>query len=284
MRQTAAALLAGVVALVVSACQDTQTPAPDGVIEYVALGDSYTAAPGVPTTDPADPCFRSDHNYPSLIAEQLPDTRLTDVSCSGATTAAMADEQNPGIRPQLDALSDGTDLVTISIGGNNEGVYLTWFQQCQALAVSDPQGSPCADANRTADGDALLDKVAPLEDAVTEVIEAVQDRAPRARVIVVTYPQPMPDRGTCPDLIPYAAGDYAYINSIMSAQNDAIVAAAEATGVEWIDVEKASRGHDVCSEEPWINGSLTDDWSRGTALHPFPEEQAAIAKLVLRRF
>ncbi len=265
----------------VTACQNAETSDLDGVIEYVALGDSYTAAPGVPTTDPANPCFRSDHNYPSLVAERRPRTMLVDVSCSGATTDAMTEAQIAGIPPQFDALSDDTDLVTIGIGGNDAGVYLTWLYQCQELAASDPQGSPCADANETADGDALLDMVAPLEKALTRVIEGVQERAPQATVIMVTYPQILPDHGTCPDLLPYAAGDYAYINSIISAQNDAIVAAAKETGVEWVDVEKASRGHDVCAKQPWVNGSLTNDWSRGNALHPFPEEQAAVAKLIL---
>lgn len=39
---------------------------------YVALGDSYTSAPLVPNQhgEPID-CGRSDHNYPSLVAQAL---------------------------------------------------------------------------------------------------------------------------------------------------------------------------------------------------------------------
>ena len=32
---------------------------------YVALGDSYSAGPLIPTTDLAGGCARSDHNYPT---------------------------------------------------------------------------------------------------------------------------------------------------------------------------------------------------------------------------
>ena len=38
---------------------------------YVALGDSFTAAPYVPSTSLADGCFRSDGNYPQLVAAEL---------------------------------------------------------------------------------------------------------------------------------------------------------------------------------------------------------------------
>ena len=38
---------------------------------YVALGDSYTAAPGVPQTEQQTGCLRSNGNYASLVAHQL---------------------------------------------------------------------------------------------------------------------------------------------------------------------------------------------------------------------
>ena len=39
---------------------------------YVALGDSYTAAPLVPSTDTSNGCLRSSGNYPSLVAAAMP--------------------------------------------------------------------------------------------------------------------------------------------------------------------------------------------------------------------
>src|SRR4051794_36724174 len=90
---------------------------------YVALGDSYSAGPLIPTTDLAAGCARSDHNYPSLLARELRVRTFVDVTCSGARTADLAASQ-PGfgdatIPPQLRALDRRTDLVTIGIGGND---------------------------------------------------------------------------------------------------------------------------------------------------------------------
>ena len=101
-RSRSAALPALVVALLIGAgacsadgepsaapARVTGSPAsvPTSYDRYVALGDSYTAAPLVPPTDTSNVCLRSGANYPALVAEAMPGTTLTDVSCSGATTA-----------------------------------------------------------------------------------------------------------------------------------------------------------------------------------------------------
>src|ERR1700733_14323201 len=69
---------------------------------YVALGDSFTSGPDVPTqldavTSPRAPasCMRSSRNYPSLVARTL-GLVLRDVSCSGATTKDLTTPQGPG--------------------------------------------------------------------------------------------------------------------------------------------------------------------------------------------
>jgi lysophospholipase L1-like esterase len=93
----------------------------------VALGDSYTAGPRIPdrTGAPAG-CDRSDHDYPALVAERLGlrAADFRDVSCSGATVADLTTPQSTddGTNPaQLSALSAGTRLVTLGIGGNDIG-------------------------------------------------------------------------------------------------------------------------------------------------------------------
>ncbi len=54
------------------------SPSPAGT-DYVALGSSFAAGPGIPNIiDP--PCGRSDNNYAHLVAEALQLT-LTDVTC-----------------------------------------------------------------------------------------------------------------------------------------------------------------------------------------------------------
>jgi len=253
------------------------------VTEYVALGDSYTAAPLVPTTDTSDSCFRSDGNYPHLVAAELEETRLTDVSCSGADSASITGQQTIGGQtkpPQLDAVSARTDLVSIGVGGNDFGLFGSMSLGCFQVAETEPTGAPCRDANRTSDGDRLLELVPRIQAKVGRVIDEVRDRAPDATVVVVGYPRILPPSGTCPDRVPLARGDYAYVAEINEALSDAVVAAAEESSVAAVDVYAASRGHDVCSDEPWVNGIATDA-GRALALHPFAAEQQAVAELIL---
>lgn len=249
---------------------------------YVALGDSYTAAPGVPNTDLTTGCARSDGNYPHLLAAEL-GADLTDVSCSGASTLSLIGAQQAfgAVLPaQFEALTPETSLVTLGIGGNDESLFATLVGTCTQLAQQDPQGAPCQARFTRADGDdKLLADVATIGDRVTAAVEGVLDRAPDAEVVLVGYPQPVPESGTCPEL-PLAAGDYAYVREVTSALNDALEEAADEAGATYVDVEAASEGHDVCAgEEAWVNGTQTD-LSQAIAFHPFAVEQEAVAQLV----
>src|SRR5207253_2928468 len=112
---------------------------------YAALGDSFTAAPFVPTTSLASGCFRSSGNYPKRLAREL-GARLHDVSCSAATTDDVAHPQHFGVgdlrssaRPQLRAVRRGTELVTVGIGGNDEGLFGSLVRGC-SVAGSGPGG------------------------------------------------------------------------------------------------------------------------------------------------
>src|SRR3990170_2066076 len=80
-------LLGGLlIAATLSACPGDAPSAPtvDGAIDYVALRDSFVAAPHRPDDDLSMPCSRSDGNYPSLIADRLTTVEVVDVSCVGA--------------------------------------------------------------------------------------------------------------------------------------------------------------------------------------------------------
>ncbi|MGH3835559.1 MAG: SGNH/GDSL hydrolase family protein [Pseudonocardiaceae bacterium] len=114
----------------------------------MALGDSYAAGPRIPEqrTDPIG-CGHSTRNYPALVAEALGIRDFTDVSCSGARTDNMtAPQQGPlggGTNPpQFDALASDTDLVTVTISGNDIG-FSDIFDTCFRLSATDPAGNPC---------------------------------------------------------------------------------------------------------------------------------------------
>jgi lysophospholipase L1-like esterase len=247
---------------------------------YVALGDSYTAAPLVSPTDPSSMCLRSGSNYPSLLADAMVGTKLTDVSCSGASTRNMTTPQvgnGERVPPQFGALRRNTDLVTIGIGGNDGNLFGALLGRCTQLANSDPDGGPCGAMFR--ESGQLDPTLKQIRRNVSDVVKGVRERSPKARIVVVGYPQIVPESGTCSDL-PLAAGDYPFARQVNKGLTDAVRRGAAAADADYIDLWGPSAGHDICSDEPWINGRVT---SADTALayHPLAVEQEAVADLIL---
>ena len=249
---------------------------------YVALGDSYSAGPLVPITDVAGGCFRSDHNYPSLVARALGVRTFVDVTCSGATTADLTGSQagfgGATVPPQLAALNRGTDLVTLGIGGNDLDLFSTVISTCTGLRAKDPAGSPCA-RRLAAQGPDLQAATTTIAVNVTSALREVRRRAPRATVVLVGYLRLAPQRGTCRAL-PLARGDYRLGRQVSQSLDRALRRAAHRTGTRYVDMYAASRGHDICSARPWVNGKETVQ-GRALAYHPLAAGMRADAARVL---
>jgi hypothetical protein len=260
----------------------TRAPA---VAEYVALGDSYTAAPYVPLTDVALGCLRSDHNYPHLLARTLHVTRFHDVSCSAARvhdlTAAQPTFHGQSVPPQLAALSTRTALVTLGIGGNDDGLFAALVGGCP---VSTPMGtSPgrpgqCGKVDTAAARAAIRD----IGSRVRGALAAIHHRAPHARVVLVGYPRIASTTTTCPAIIPVAHADALVLDRTTRLLDRTLAATARAGHAAYVDVYRASAGHDACANVPWVNGIHTDT-RRAAALHPFAAEQRAVARLIARQ-
>ncbi|TNC24375.1 SGNH/GDSL hydrolase family protein [Amycolatopsis alkalitolerans] len=251
---------------------------------YVALGDSYTAGPLIPLQrlDPVG-CFRSTSNYPAQLALRLLPKSYVDVSCSGADTTDMTSAQavplgsNP---PQLDALRHNTDLVTIGIGGNDYGVFGTLTGTCPGLRDSDPTGNPCQ-RHFTVDGvDVIKQQLTRTQANITAVLAEIHERAPKAKVLAIGYPRIAPPTGTCPDILPFADGDYAWLNSVEEALNGAIAGAAAADGdTSYVDTFTPSLGHDACAgHDAWINGK--DVKLTAAPYHPNLAGETGLARIV----
>lgn len=267
-----------------SAPPTSEAPTPGPTPTYVALGDSYTAAPGVPESESESGCSRSSRNYPSLVAERL-DLVLSDVSCSGADTLALVGsqetEQGP-VPPQLLAVVPGVEVVTMGMGGNDEGLFRELVTTCLSLAADDPTGSPCRDAMALPDGgDESVDRIEVIGTRLTSALTGLKDRAPEAAIVLVGYPQLVPESGRC-DSLPLADGDYEYIRVLTETLGAATAKAAKDAGVGYADVLAASAGHDICAgPDAWVNGIANSDGRSAAPLHPFAEEQAAVAELVV---
>jgi lysophospholipase L1-like esterase len=248
---------------------------------YVAIGDSYTAAPFVPETDPEDGCLRSTGNYPSLVAEALGGTELIDVSCTGADTTSLIGVQQTfddvNRPPQLEALTPDTSLVTVSIGANDFGLFSTFVGGCAQVASTDPTGSPCTDV-ASDDGPEVL---ATIEERTAAVVQGIRGRAPEARILVVGYPQIVSqgDR-SCPALR-IAPKDLPFARTMNRGLSKALQEGARRSDAEYVDVYALTAGHDVCADDPWIAGKETVE-GQALAFHPFAAEQQAVAEEILR--
>jgi lysophospholipase L1-like esterase len=272
LRLVAAAVTVALVLLLGSVgTNDPDRPTYD---DYVALGDSYTAAPFVPLTDVARGCYRSSNNYPHLLANAIHIDRLEDRSCSGAQTADLTGRQRTalGLRvpPQLDALSRRTDLVTLGIGANNGRLYARIATNCRRAKTV----CRLYDQRET-----LRAIVGQLAGTLTETLEEVKERAPRARILLVGYPKMLPARGNCDRLPRMRPEDRATFRDINLRLRLQMKQAADETGVEFVDFYAASFTHNVCARHPWIQGRV-GSYRLGAALHPLPAGQSAVARIL----
>jgi lysophospholipase L1-like esterase len=249
---------------------------------YTALGDSFTAAPFVPTTSLASGCFRSSGNYPARLAHRL-GARLRDVSCSAATTRDIthvqrfgADELRSRVAAQLRSVRRGTDLVTVGIGGNDEGLFGSLVRGC-TVARSGPSGGPEVSCPGPLTLDAAHAAAVTRRTGmrVARVLQLVKRAAPSATVVLVGYPRLVEAHHGCSRL-PLRPSDRPALARVERLLNRALARAAEASGARFLDLHPLSRGHEICSAHPWVNGRITDQ-QRAAAYHPFPVEQQAVA-------
>ncbi|MFC9705295.1 SGNH/GDSL hydrolase family protein [Streptomyces sp. NPDC056943] len=199
-------------------------------MEWVALGDSYTAGvfvgePSPPLGGPdRDGCDRTTGSYPNLVERRLAATppsgravALTDVSCGGATILEIGSARQtpispvqppvdgwPSVASQVDraGLSASTDVVTIGVGGNSLpfGKILT---SCLLTGIGQPdEATPCRDAYEAGgpflDPESIYDKYDRVTREYAAMLRAVHEKAPNAKVITVGYPTIVPeDPTTC---------------------------------------------------------------------------------------
>jgi lysophospholipase L1-like esterase len=251
---------------------------------YVALGDSYAAGPGIPTQHgtPAG-CGRSDHNYASLLAKALRVRTFTDATCGGATTVHMTQPQqvSGGVAPpQFDALTADTDLVSVTISGNDIG-FGEILATCGALAAQNPTGNPCEQHYGASGSDELGQRVTAVAPKVRAVLDGIRAHAPHARVLVVGYLRILPTHGSCFPTVPFAAGDTPYFDSVERKLNKMVATEARKAGDRFIDTYTWSYGHDACQQpgRKWVEGLVPQ--APAAPMHPNATGMAVVAGLSL---
>jgi lysophospholipase L1-like esterase len=259
-RRVLASLLASAATLAGWGVASAPTSQAAGALRYVALGDSYSAASGVLPPDPTAPvdCVRSSRNYPHVIAART-GASLVDVTCGAAETKDYFTAQYQNVPRQLNAVRGNTQLVTMTIGGNDSGVFIDTILRCGSAGLSTAgQGSPCKDRYGSSFQNTIRTTTYP---ALVRALKAVRAKAPAARVAILGYPWIMPATVGCFGKMPIATGDVPYVHGIQATLNDAVRRAAAATGATYVNLNRVSTGHDACKPigvrwvEPVLQGT-----------------------------
>ena len=261
-----------------SAADTSAGPASPG--RYVALGDSFTAAPLAGGLGKPVGCLRSVKDYPSLVAT-AGRFSLVNASCYGASTGDLSHAQHSGGQtnpPQLSALSAADRVVTVQIGGDDIG-FGKIASTCGALSLTSPAGDPCQRHYTQGGTDQLARAVIQAAPGVTAALTAIRVRAPRARVLVVGYPDILPVHGNgCWPEVTIARGDLPYLRGVETKLNAMLAAAARRAGDTFVDTYTPSIGHDACTHggTKWVEGLIPT--SAAVPMHPNALGEQAMAR------
>jgi lysophospholipase L1-like esterase len=208
---------------------------------YVALGDSYSSGTGA--GDYFDElCLRSNRAYPALLASAL-GSELTFAACSGATTADL-------LATQLGRLQPDTDLVTVTIGGNDIG----WADAVKACITP---LSDCTDDIEEAEARIATELPGLLDGAY----HAIAGRAPNANVYVLGYPRLFNEKDECDAFGQTSIAEQQRMNQGADRLAEVLRSKAEEHGFTYVDVREDFEGHAVCDDVAYLNGLR----------HPFAE-------------
>ncbi|HVL63533.1 MAG TPA: SGNH/GDSL hydrolase family protein [Microbacterium sp.] len=200
-------------------------------LAYAALGDSYAAGTGARSYLDTS-CYRSSLGYPKLLDADANLLLAAFPACSGASTVEV-------IGGQVPAIPVTATRITLTVGGNDVG-FAAVMQNCFVFVSSSCLGHIENGERMVADG--------VVAQRITSTVAAIRAKAaPGAKIVVTGYPL----------LFNLPNAKYSTwagrVNGDTVALNDAIQAAAVASGAVFVDVEAAFAGHGIGSSSPWIN-------------------------------
>lgn len=293
-----AALFAAVAAAASLGCVTASADAPGETgKKLVVLGDSYSAN-GFRLLSQSKECLRGPTSWPKQLSKRMgiAGTRdLEDASCSGANI-----DTGPGYTLALEAnaankngaFGPRTRAVMIQLGLNDSWPARTmtnlWasLQPC-VFNLRDGCGMEAAAQGRVTDYRQVSGKA--YADRLSSVIEFVRYYAPRARIVLVGYPELFPARQdtVCVDFLglgrfvqPRGRAVVEYLDRLDGAQREA----ARILHVDFLDARSLTAGHGLCSADPWLNGVFdprADPF--GLPFHPSARGDAVIADALYDR-
>jgi lysophospholipase L1-like esterase len=253
--------------------------------EYVALGDSFAAGPLIPPQNQLDPCLRSTVNYPHKLAEALRVKTFRDVTCSSAETKHILTTPQPTYLPgqparpiQLDAVSETTTLVTVTIGANDIGLAGTALT-CLNVAP-EPLGVSCKDRLTRGGVDRGREAVDAVAPRLADTLDAIHRKAPHARIVITSYANYIRPGG-CYPLQPIWARDATYMQGLVNRLGEVTARVAEDHDAEYVDFIEPGRGHDGCDlTRNWVTAVVPGTTLGLVPLHPTALGEANFARIL----
>jgi hypothetical protein len=301
---------------------DDQGGNPPKTLVYAALGDSYSGGTGAGAYFNAGPeatpkkCYRSRYAYSvagggllqpllssNLIGDGAVAAQQRFVACHGAVGADVIWRSHPEtdapVQIEDAELGLDTDLVTLTIGGNDIGFGQLMEEVTVGAEHGEGLGRPYAHvpngptwqevmSQRILDllenGAELPDETgAPLTMVLADLRESVDPD--KASVILVGYPK-LDAMGGCAGI---SETEMEHLNILADHLDTTMRLAARKAGVHYVSMIKDDEGgsffdsNGICSDSPLINGRVwrlpwPDSW-----FHPNAVGQAAYAE-VIRNF
>lgn len=248
------------------------------LIDYLALGDSYTSGEGAfdyraGTDTGTNVCHLSQRSYPLLISEQLFSSGHS-VACSGTVlhdvwpdqpasypgqvsggiardrrasddVAQILADFSPGYLSQAEFVNYyQPGIITVSVGGDDIG-FGDIIQNCVephiSLHLSD---STCYDTYEDRlEIKQLIDHTVP---KWATLYKKLKSKSPGSTVFAIGYPQIAVDTGDCALNVHLSKSELEFSEELVDYINGAVQRASGQAGVQYIDIGQALNGHRLC--------------------------------------
>jgi lysophospholipase L1-like esterase len=215
----------------------TAGPASSSSINYVALGDSYSSGLGSGSYGNSGSCDVSSVAYPQLWVNANAPASFSNVTCAGATTSDV-------VNSEVNALSASTNLVSITIGGNDVG-----FSGVMETCVLESTNS-CISAVDAAETKANTTLPGELDSAYS----AISAHAPNARVVVLSYTE-LYDLSQSSGCIGLSTSARTALNQGADELNAQVQAAAARHGFVYVSMTPYFAGHLICDSDSWLHST-----------------------------
>ena len=230
----------------------------------VTIGDSYEV--GARLGNPIG-CARQELNSGKLVAQQL-GLRSVNVACAGATVADVSRGRSFE-RPQLDAITSNTQLIMVSIGGN-DAVGPTRLALGCVMFTECSESHPLVRSAYT--GIRGLWNSATQSGELSTVYAEIKRRAPSAVVLVSGYNVRIDPRASSetPECMVATNSERTLVNEIVSDLNRTISQAAAHYGFTFVDqVQGLIPGTGVCARAGTPGKTVAALWELASGEIPF---------------